>query len=167
MMYAMIPVYYPSIETASSQDEKEMWMENRRINLDCKRFIEDRASAAYNTRELDLSIKDLVEQYGVERAMYVLARTVQYMEWDGRFSTVVRERAAGFDFSDMHTQAVKKALTQEDAAYADRSRTYVTDVHPCIVNGIFRELMKIEEQKNMEDENELNMELNEDIGQEM
>ena len=166
-MYAMIPVYYPSIETASSQDEKEMWLENRRINLDCKRFIEDRASTAYNTRELDLFIKDLVEQYGVERAMYVLARTVQYMEWDGRFSAVVRERAAGFDFPDMRTQTVKKALTQSDAAYADRSRAYITDVHPCIVNGIFRELIKIEEQKNMEDENELNMELNEDIGQEM
>lgn len=166
-MYATIPVYYPSIETASRQDEKELWMESRRINLECKRLIEDRASTAYNTRKLDLFIKDLVDQYGVERAMYVLSRTVQFMDWDGRFSTVVRERAAGFEFFDMHTQAVEKALTQEDAAYADRSRAYITDVHPCIVNGIFRELMKIEEQQNKEEENELNIELDEDIGQEM
>ena len=43
----------------------------------------------------------------------------------------------------------------------------ITEVHPCIVNDIIRELMKIEEQKNMEEENELNMELDEDIGQEM
>ncbi|UWG97541.1 MAG: hypothetical protein WHF31_06195 [Candidatus Dehalobacter alkaniphilus] len=41
------------------------------------------------------------------------------------------------------------------------------EVHPCIVNDIFRELMKIEEQKNIVEENELNMELDEDIGQEM
>lgn len=167
MMYAMIPVYYPSIETASSQDEMELWRESCNINLDCKRFIEDRASSAYNTRELDSFIKDLVEQYGVERAIYVLSRTVQYKEWDGRFSSVVRERTAGFDFPDMRTQMVKKALTQSDAAYADRSRAYITDVHPCIVNDIFKELMKIEKQKNMEEENELNMELDEDIGQEM
>lgn len=79
-MYAMIPVYYPSIETASKQNEMELWRESRNINLDCKRFIEDRASTAYNTRELDLFIKDLVEQYGVERAMYVLSRTVQYKQ---------------------------------------------------------------------------------------
>lgn len=166
-MYATIPVYYPSIETASRQDERELWLESRRINLDCKRFIEDRASTAYNTRELDLFIKDLVDQYGVERAMYVLSRTVQYMEWDGRFSAVVRERAAGFDFPDTRTQAVKKALTQQDAAYADRSLAYVTDVHPCIVNDIFRELMKIEKQQNMEEENGLNIELDEGIGREM
>lgn len=166
-MYAMIPVYYPSIETASRQAETGLWMESNLINLDCKRFIESRASTAYNTRELDLFIKDLVEQYGVERAMYVLSRTVQYKEWDGRFSAVVRERTAGFDFPDMRTQAVKNATTKEAAAYADRSREYITDVHPCIVNDIFRELMKIEKQKNMEEENELNMELDEDIGQEM
>lgn len=167
MMYAMIPVYYPSIETASRRAETGLWMESNLINLDCKRFIEDRASTAYNTRELDIFIKDLVEQYGVERAMYVLSRTVQYKEWDGRFSTVIRERAAGFDFPDMRTQVVKKALTQAGAVCADRSREYLTDVHPCIVNDIFKELMKIEEQKNMEEENELNMELDEDIGQEM
>lgn len=166
-MYAIIPVYYPSVETASRQNEMELWRESRSINMDCKRFIEDRASTAYNTRELDLFIKDLVEQYGVERAMYVLARTVQYMEWDGRFSAMVRERAVGFDFPDTRTQAVKKALTQSDAAYADRSRVYITDVHPCIINDIFKELMKSEKQKDVEDENELNAELDEDIGQEM
>jgi|GEM_PF-4360770 len=41
------------------------------------------------------------------------------------------------------------------------------EVNPCIVNDIFKELMKIEKQKNIEEENELNMELNEGIGQEM
>lgn len=166
-MYATIPVYYQSIEAAIRQGERELWLENHRINLECKRFIEEEASKAYNTRELDLFIKDLVEQYGVERAMYVLARTVQYMDWDGRFSTVVKERAAGFEFSDMHTQAVKKALTQCDAAYADRSREYITDVHPCIVNDIFKQLMKIEQQRNVEDKYTPNMEHDENIGQEM
>lgn len=166
-MYATIPVYYPSIETASRQGERELWLESRRINLDCKRFIEDRASTAYHTRELDQFIKDLVEQFGVERAMYVLSRTVQFKEWDGRFSAMVRERAAGFDFPDTRTQTVKKALTQQNVAYADRSLTYVTDVHPCIVNDIFRELMKIEKQQNMEEENRLNMELDEGIRREM
>ncbi|WP_176716128.1 hypothetical protein [Desulfosporosinus sp. BG] len=39
-------------------------------------------------------------------------------------------------------------------------------VNPRIVNDIFKELMKIEKQKNIEEENELNMELNEGIGQE-
>lgn len=166
-MYATIPVYYLSIEAAIRQGERELWLENHRINLECKRFIEERASKAYNTRELDLFIKDLVEQHGVERAMYVLARTVQYMDWDGRFSTVVKERAAGFEFSDMHTQTVKKALTQSDAAYADRSRAYITDVHPCIVNDIFKQLMKIERQRNVEEKYTPNMEHDENIGQEM
>ena len=41
------------------------------------------------------------------------------------------------------------------------------EVNPRIVNDIFKELMKIEKHKNIEEENKLNMELNEDIGQEM
>lgn len=165
-MYATIPVYYPSTETAGNNGESELWLESRRINLECKRFIEGGASKAYNTRELDSFIGDLVDQYGVERAMYVLSRTVQHMDWDRRFSDVVRERAAGFEFADMHTQAVKKALTRVDAAYADRSLSYVTSVHPCIVNDIFKELMKIEKQRNEEAEDMQNMELDEGIGQE-
>ena len=85
-MYATIPIYYPSLEEAQRNNEKEMWLESYKINMDCKHAIEDRAATAMNTRELDSLIGDLVEEYGVERAMYVLSRTIQFRDWDGRFS---------------------------------------------------------------------------------
>lgn len=137
-MYATIPVYYPSLEEAERNNEKEMWLESYKINMDCKRAIEDRAMTCYNTRELDALITDLVENYGVERAMYVLSRTIQFGDWDGRFSEVVKERASGFEFPD----AVKSAAELPDGA--DRTQEYVTALDPCVLDLIYQKLMQEE-----------------------
>lgn len=159
-MYATIPIYYPSLEEASRGDEQQLWLDSYKINMECRRFIEDRAMTAYNTRELDSFIEDLVQDYGVERAMYVLSRTVSYKEWNGRFDEVVRERAKGFDFPDTRSSAVKKALTQQDAFFADRTHGYITDIHPCVANAVFVKLMELENEQaetNITDENELSL----------
>ena len=145
-MYATIPIYYPSLEEASRSDEKPFWLDSYKINMDCKRFIEDRAMTSYNTRELDSFIEDLVKTYGVERAMYVLSRTITYKEWDGRFNEVVKARANNFDFPNMRSAVVKKALTNQDAYYADRTNGYITEVHSCVVNAVFIKLMELEEE---------------------
>ena len=34
-MYATIPIYYPSLEEAERNDEKELWLESYKINMDC------------------------------------------------------------------------------------------------------------------------------------
>ena len=132
-MYATIPVYYPSLEEADRNDEQELWLESYKINMECKRAIEDRAMTAFNTRELDSLIADLAENYGVERALYVLSRTVQYHDWNERFSEIVRARAGLFIYPDARTINLK------------------TD--PCILNQIFIALINIETENNMRNHN--------------
>lgn len=151
-MYATMPIYYSSIDYAYKHKEEELWRENFRINMELRKFVNDRASTAYNTRELDLFIKDLVEDYGVERTMYVLGRTIQYKEWDGRFDAVVKKRTAQLNYTDSN-------LLQDDYEKygSDKSQEYVTDIHPVILNQIYRELMKMEVKDNelvQEDKNE-------------
>ena len=73
-MYATIPVYYPSLEEAARKDEAALWCDSYNINLSCRNFIQDKAMTAFNTRELDAFIEELVRCYGTERAMYVLSR---------------------------------------------------------------------------------------------
>ena len=151
-MYATMPIYYSSIDYAYKHKEEELWRENFRINMELRKFVNDRASTAYNTRELDLFIKDLVEDYGVKRAMYVLGRTIQYKEWDGRFDAVVKKRAAQLNYTDSN-------LSQDDYEKygSDKSQEYVTEIHPVILNQIYRELMKMEVKDNelaQEDKNE-------------
>ena len=135
-MYATIPVYYPSLEEASRNNEAPFWCDSYNVNMSCRNFIQDRAMTAMNTRELDSLIEDLIENYGVERAMYVLSRTVQFREWDERFDEAVREKAKGYEFPD--------SKTQRDANHVDPTERYVMEVDPCVVNAVFVGLMEFE-----------------------
>lgn len=138
-MYATIPIYYPSLEEAERNDEKEMWLESYKINMDCKRVIEDRAATAMNTRELDGLIEDLVEEYGVERAMYVLSRTIQFRDWDERFSEIVKNRAGAFEFPDAANAEISSEKNTDD-----RTQGYLTEIDPCVLDLMYRRLMEEE-----------------------
>ena len=92
-MYATIPVYYPSLEEAARKDEAALWCDSYNINMSCRNFIQDKAMTAFNARELDAFIEELVRCYGTERAMYVLSRTIQFSDWDARFDQAVLDRA--------------------------------------------------------------------------
>lgn len=141
-MYATIPIYYPSLEEAQRNNEKEMWLESYKINMDCKHAIEDRAATAMNTRELYSLIEDLVSEYGVERAMYVLSRTIQFRDWDGRFSEIVKSRAAVFEFPDA---AKPEPYGEADKPnHSDRTQGYLTEIDPCVLDLMYQRLMQEE-----------------------
>ncbi len=107
-MYATIPVYYPSLEEASRIHEAALWCDSYNINMSCRNLIQDKAMTAFNTRELDAFIEELVRCYGTERAMYVLSRTIQYSEWDSRFEQAVLDRAGRTAFPDALTPRDEK-----------------------------------------------------------
>lgn len=147
-MFKDIPVYYPSIEYAKENGELEQWRESYKINLDLKRYLENNASNHYNTYHLNELMDTLTENYGVERSMYLIAKTIQYKgSYDGRFCKNVRDRADVFSFPDAHTEAVQEAEKIGYGDVADKSRVYISDVHSCILNDIFRELMKLEQKQ--------------------
>ena len=60
------------------KDEAALWCDSYNINMSCRNFIQDKAMTAFNTRELDAFIEELVRCYGTERAMYVLSRTISF-----------------------------------------------------------------------------------------
>lgn len=67
---------------------------------------------AMNSRELDSFIGELVRFYGVERAIYVLSRTIQFSDWDSRFGQAVLDRAGQTDFPDARTPRDETMLTR-------------------------------------------------------
>lgn len=131
-MYKTIPVYQIPLMDADGARERELWFESYEINMECKRAIEERAATAFNTRELDLLIEDLVKKFGVERALCVLTKSVQHNDWDERFDEIVRERAAAFDFRC------------DDGKLTEKTRDYITEIDPCVLDCIYLELMKKE-----------------------
>jgi len=151
-MYATIPVYRYSKGYADKHNERELWLESHNINMVCKRAIEEQAATAFNTREMDLLIKDLVEKFGVERALYVLSKSVRHNDWDERFSEIVRDRAATFDNDDEETEQEEK------------SRDYISELDPCVLDCIYLGLMKIEIELNLASHDEYFDMLHESVG---
>ena len=145
-MYATIPVYYPSLEEAARKDEAALWCDSYNINMSCRNFIQDKAMTAFNTRELDAFIEELVRCYGTERAMYVLSRTIQFSDWDARFDQAVLDRAGKTDFPDTREP--------REAHQVDPTTRYVTEIDPCVVNAVFVKLMELEDEQ--EETNHMN-----------
>lgn len=160
-MYAAIPVYYPSLEEAARKDEAALWCDSYNINMDCRNFIQDKAMTAMNSRELDSFIGELVRCYGVERAIYVLSRTIQFSDWDSRFGQAVLDRAGQTDFPD--------SRTPRDENHVDPTTRYVTEIDPCVANAIFMKLMELEEEQEAtaQMENDGQKELDEDVALEL
>ena len=116
---------------------------------------------AFNTRELDAFIEELVRCYGTERAMYVLSRTIQFSDWDARFDQAVLDRAGKTDFPDTREPG--------EAYQVDPTTRYVTEIDPCVVNAVFVKLMELEdEQEETNHMNEIEQdELDEDMTAEL
>ena len=116
---------------------------------------------AFNTRELDAFIEELVRCYGTERAMYVLSRTIQFSDWDSSLGQAVLDRAGQTDFPD--------ARTPRDENHVDPTTRYVTEIDPCVANAIFMKLMELEEEQEAtaQMENDGQKELDEDMALEM
>ena len=116
---------------------------------------------AMNSRELDSFIGELVRFYGVERAIYVLSRTIQFSDWDSRFDQAVLDRAGKTDFPDTREP--------REAHQVDPTTRYVTEIDPCVANAIFMKLMELEEEQEAtaQMENDGQKELDEDMALEM
>ena len=160
-MYAAIPVYYPSLEEAARKDEAALWCDSYNIYMDCRNIFQAKAMTVMNSRELDSFIGELVRFYGVERASYVLSRTIQVSDWDSRFDQTVLDRAGQTDFPD--------ARTPRDENHVDPTTRYVTEIDPCVANAIFMKLMELEEEQEAiaQMENDGQKELDEDMALEM
>jgi len=81
------PVYKYPASYARENDELEVYRASNKANIACKEAIEATISKHYSDNTLHPGgVKEVVEQFGFERTMYVLANTVRQKDWDGRIS---------------------------------------------------------------------------------
>lgn len=146
-MYQTYPVYYPSARYAMDNSEIELWRESHKINKECKELLNEKASLAYHDRQLPEFISELTDTFGLERAMFVVARTIVGAEWDGRYYRDVKARASLFDFADMKEAATQYANGNDPHRTGDSTINLCSNVHPVMLNDIFRCLMKMEKEQ--------------------
>lgn len=82
------PIYRESYEYAYQHGETEQHLASQRANIACRDAIVAAIGTHYHDNRLDTkaAVKEVVQQFGYERMFYVLANTVQAMDWDGRAS---------------------------------------------------------------------------------
>ena len=146
-MYLTYPIYIPSARWARENDEIELWRESFKINKECKKHINDEAPMAYHEERLPAFVKGLAGIYGLERAMYVIGRTVVGADGDKRYDNSVRSRAERFNYADMKEGKALYEEGKDPYRTADHTTSYCSDVHPVMLNSIFRSLMKMEREQ--------------------
>ena len=87
-------IYPHSASYAKEHGELEQYRASNNANLQCKEAIEaavrEHFDGMYLSRD---AAKDVIETYGIDRVMFVLANTVQLQDWDGRYSPRNKEWA--------------------------------------------------------------------------
>ena len=90
------PVYPYPREYAVENDELDKYRLSRKASIACKEAIEQAISEHYANNSLDTAaaVKQVVDAFGYDRTMYVLAVTVKHKDWDGRISQSNKQWAA-------------------------------------------------------------------------
>ena len=96
--FAELPVYRQNAAYASEHGELEQYRVSHQANVACKEAIEQSIDQNYDGRRLAKGTADKVMQkFGPERVMYVLANTIQQKGWDGRFHPYNKDWARTVD----------------------------------------------------------------------
>lgn len=106
---------------------KKMPLEALTVNFDCMYDVEKYIAMHFDGKTLDTQfIPNLYGLYGEERMNYVLANTVQELNYDGRFSPENKEWAKGIIINNS----------------AEDRRNFVITSHPAVVDGFITNYRK-------------------------
>ena len=95
-----------------------------RLNSECKQAIQEAIADNYDGMHLDDdAVNQVVRQYGMKRVGYILANTLRYKNYDGRFSPSNKEWA-------------EQVGTPENNARIIKFRAdWVVSSHPAVLDG--------------------------------
>lgn len=81
------PVYPYPASYAREHGELEQYRASHKANIACKEAIEAAISEHYRDNRLGKeAAMEVIDAFGMDRTLYVLANTVRHKDWDGRIS---------------------------------------------------------------------------------
>ena len=118
------PVYRYPASYAQEHGELEQYRASNRVNIACKEAIEAAIWEHHHDNQLDSqAAAQVVNAFGLDRTLYVLANTVQQKDWDARFSPGNKEWAKNIPIQK-----------NPDAWGTDRNCQFVVNCHPGLTN---------------------------------
>ena len=119
-----LPVYNHSGSYAHEHGELEAYRASRNANIACRDAIDDAISRHYNDNSLHAdAVTEVIDGFGFERTMYILANTVRQQNQDGRYSSSNKKWAQTIDVCE-----------NPDGFGSDRQCELVLRSHPGLIN---------------------------------
>ena len=117
-------VYRHTFSYADDHGELDEYRASRKLDKECSQAVVDAIRQNYDGKHLNKeAVKPIVEEYGSERLVFVLANTLQQLPWDGRFSRDNKAWAAEFRIP-------------EDMVHGrDRRSELIVRSHPTVLDG--------------------------------
>lgn len=128
-----LPVYQHSAGYAQEHGELEAYRASHEANVACWDMIETAIAENYRDNRLcEGAVAQVVEQFGYERLLYVLANTVKEKENDGRISQSNREWAKAIPVAE-----------DKDAWNQNHNRYFIVDrCNPGLVDLFIKQIRK-------------------------
>ena len=119
---------YPySAEEAHRRDELSLWRASHRENIACKEAIEEAVRSHFDGAYLDEDcLAGVLREFGYKRTAWVLANTVQQLDWDGRFSHRNKEWARQIDIPQDKQHNI----------------AFIVTSHPAVLDGVVEQYRK-------------------------
>lgn len=119
-----LPVYQQTLQYAMEHGAADDYLDSRKLNIDCKKAIEETIREHFDGMRLSLEDSGgVLEQFGAERVSYVLANTLQHLSEDGRFSRDNRVWADGIE------------VTENIHRGRNMNLDYLVNSHPAVLDG--------------------------------
>ena len=111
------PIYQHDAAYAREHGELEQYRASNRVNIQCKEAIEAAVRDHFDGLHLKHdAAKDVIQTYGMDRVMLVLANTVQLQDWDGRYSRRNKDWARTIPNYNTDTVRIGYAVSSHPAA---------------------------------------------------
>ena len=125
-----LPIYPHSAAYAREHDELPVYRASYQANVDCSKAIDAAIREHYSDNRLNsAAVKQVVDRFGFDRTLMVLAATARYKDRDPRISDDNKKWASTIFVPD-----------DKDVRGVDRTIAYVVGyAHPGLVNLFMRE----------------------------
>lgn len=122
--YKAVPIVVDSCMDAKMNGRLSELQASIKASKACRDYIEQNVYREYENRNFDGFVQNLVDKFGIDRAMYTVAATIQLKNQDGRFTKDVKDMARQYMFD------------------SDKTRMkFLTETHPVVINGLFEHLI--------------------------
>ena len=135
-----VPIYPHTAAYAKEHGELDAYRASHQEDMACKKMIEDVIRSNFDGMHLNKSAAKLVlDEFGAERTIRVLANTVQQKDWDGRFSSENKAWAKAQDILGVGGDPIMCSR-------------FVVNSHPAVLDGFISQTRRmIEERTSVKD----------------